>query len=107
MTKILKIAITLMLMLHFQDAYATTIWGEVFRDDDNRFSIELEYELMNGCVGKFRHLKPKISICACAMKKTNEDGWWPDYDNNDDYHDNEKKWLKSFNKNLISCFTDQ
>ena len=59
---------------------------------------------MNRCVGSSSYLGQKISICACAMKKTQENGFFPDYDNDDDYFDDKQDFLEDLKKNINSCY---
>ncbi len=69
---------------------------------ENRFSMSLEYQLMNSCVGSSRYRSSsKIKICACALEKTMENGWWSDYDN--DYLDDKKDFKRDFSKNMKEC----
>ena len=85
------------LMVASQATYA-------FGPFENRFSISLEYQLMDLCVDKpARKRMRRIRICACALEKTQENGWLPDYDNDKDFWDNRKKFLKKFRKNEEAC----
>ena len=71
---------------------------------ENRFSMQREYELIDGCVGGNNQFKEKaIKICVCTLKKTMENGWWPDYDNDKDFTDNRLEFMKGFRKNRIAC----
>ena len=77
--------------------------------DDPRFSRTLEYALMDSCVSRFRSNQEKnevIKRCACALEKTQEDGFWPDYDRNSDYWENREQFAKDFAKN-IKYFSDK
>lgn len=68
--------------------------------DDPRFSRILEFELMYECIGDTRYRVKKTKICACALAKTQENGFWPDYDNDNDYNDDKKEFFKSFQDNI-------
>lgn len=70
---------------------------------ENRFSISLEYELMNNCVGNTRYSNKKIKICECALTETMENGWKLDYDNDEDYSDDAKEFNQNFSKNIKEC----
>lgn len=71
---------------------------------ENRFSMAVEYELMNECVGRNSVMK-KIKRCACALEKTMEDGWNPDYDNDEDYFEDQEVFDKKFLQNTKLCRT--
>jgi hypothetical protein len=66
--------------------------------------MELEYKLMDRCVGSSSYPRQKISICACAMEKTQENGFLPDYDNDDDYFEDKQDFLENLKKNINSCY---
>ena len=72
---------------------------------DARIGIEYEYEIMDECVkGKENHRGKAIKVCACALEKTMENGFFPDYDNDEDYLDNKSEFLRKFEENLRYCF---
>ena len=70
---------------------------------ENRFSMPLEYELMDECVGNTSYSKKKIKVCSCALIETMENGWKSDYDNDDDYLENKAEFNKNFSKNIEKC----
>ena len=70
---------------------------------ENRFSMKLEYELMDVCVGDGKPKNRAIKICVCALEKTMEDSWWPDYDSDRDYRESQKKFMRNFSKNRRAC----
>jgi len=66
-------------------------------------SKSVEYEVLDECVGQLKRYKgSKIKLCGCAMEKTVENGWWPDYDDDDLKEDHEKFW-RELDKNLDIC----
>lgn len=68
--------------------------------DDPRFSRQLEYELIDSCIGHpSRNPIEKAMICSCALTKTQENGWFPDYDSDEEFHDDEADFIKSFKEN--------
>ncbi len=74
----------------------------------DRFSMILEYQLMDGCVEKSaaysaRLRKAAMKICACALEKTQENGWYPDYDHDQDFVDDEEEFMTDFGKNIKEC----
>lgn len=99
-----QLASTIMLLIFTHLAYA----------DDPRFSRVLEFALMNSCVGESlsRNKEEKIKRCACALEKTQENGFWPDYDKDEEYHEDRKQFMEEFNENIhhfsdmeVSCPT--
>ena len=68
--------------------------------DDPRFTRVLEFELMYECLGTSKFREKKIKICACALARTQENGVWPDYDHDGDYHEDEDKFVTSFIENI-------
>ena len=78
---------------------------------ENRFSVGLEYELMDWCfnsVPRSRVYREKtIVICVCALQTTKENGWWPDYDNDEDYYDDKSKFSENFQKNIELCLKNK
>lgn len=70
---------------------------------DNRFSRALEYQIMDKCIDTTAYLDKKLSICACALATTQEDGFGPDYDNNEDYFEDKDNFMKKFRKNIKRC----
>ncbi len=76
---------------------------------ENRFSMKLEYELIGACVAghKPRYRSGAIDICICALQKTMEDGFWPDYDNDKDYYDEIPEFTRKFRENIKSCLSDE
>ena len=71
----------------------------------SRLSMELEYELMDECVGDRKDVYKvfAINICACTLRLTIEDGWWPDYDKDEDYQEDQDGFMRSFRKNREKC----
>ncbi|MGR3913199.1 MAG: alpha/beta hydrolase [Gammaproteobacteria bacterium] len=71
----------------------------------SRFSMALEYELMDLCVEESKNLYKAraIKICACALEKTAEDGWFPDYDTDEDFREDQDGFMRNFWKNMKTC----
>ena len=72
---------------------------------ENRFDIKLEYELIDACVERsrgFRKMKA-VDICICALQKTMENGWGPDYDDSEDFREDEEGFLQAFGVNIVTC----
>ena len=70
---------------------------------ENRFSMPLEYELMDECVGNSKYRSKQIKICSCALEKTQENGFGADYDNDEDYFEDKPAFNKNFSKNIKRC----
>lgn len=56
--------------------------------------------VLSECVGSISYKKKKTQICACALADAQEDGFFPGYDNDGDYHDNNKDFWKSFKERI-------
>ena len=70
----------------------------------HRPSMELEYEIMNRCASKSERGKGKrIKVCACALEKTMENGWGPDYKSDEDILANIKEFMQEFWENVDDC----
>ncbi len=94
-----NIVFGLFLLMFFESGFSA---GLPF--SENRFSMVLEYQLMSSCLKKIQTRKTKaIRVCACALEKTMENGWLPDYDSNEDYSENRLKFLSDFEKNRKAC----
>ena len=94
-----KIALTLMLFFLVNN----TVYAA------NRFSRPLEYELMSGCVGQISYRvdkKEKVRICGKALELTQENGFFPDYDNDDDFNDDAKEFMTELSKNISKCLKE-
>ena len=75
--------------------------------DDPRFSRVLEFELMSWCVSDAKSRGDKIRLCACALEKTQENGWRPDYDSDREFgegfvHDYRKN-IRYFAEHMDEC----
>jgi hypothetical protein len=64
-----------------------------------RFSIKLEYELMQKCIQKPWTFDKLSAICACAIRKSNDNG----YSNDSSFRANESGFMKGFEKNTKWC----
>jgi hypothetical protein len=64
-----------------------------------RFSIKLEHELMQECIQNPWFFDIKVKICACAIRKSNDNGYYGD----SYFRDNESGFMKGFEKNIKWC----
>jgi hypothetical protein len=79
-------------------ALATTIIAVSF-NANARFSIKIEYELMQKCVQDPWFFDRKVEICACAMEYSGKKG----YSKNKLSEQSQKKFIKSLKKNIERC----
>lgn len=76
--------------------------GERFFED-NRYPINVEYELVDSCVNASRHpmnsqeRKNKTEICICALEKTIDEITY------EDLQKSESEFLTRFRDSIVSC----
>jgi hypothetical protein len=63
-----------------------------------RFSIELEYELMQRCIQKPWTIDESAEICACAIRKSNYE-----YSSDGSFYNNESGFMDKLEKNIDQC----
>jgi hypothetical protein len=77
-------------------ALAATIITVSF-NANSQFSVKLDYELMQKCVGYFKSSQ-KIDICACAIEESNYH-----YPDDRSYHNNDKGFDNALKENIEIC----
>ena len=73
---------------------------------DPRFSRQLEYQLIEACVGQSSYPDLKLQVCTCALQKTQLNGPPPDYDNDQDYYEDRREFTEKFERNIRNYSED-
>ncbi|MBA5248649.1 MAG: hypothetical protein FE834_03820 [Gammaproteobacteria bacterium] len=71
---------------------------------ENRFSMSIEYAIMDRCVGNTRYRDKKIELCECALAKTIKgSGWIAKYKTDKSYLNDKEEFKKRFKKSTKEC----
>ena len=95
-----QIVLFLVLFANGQAGYSSSI---PFME--SRFSVQTEYRIMDRCVERIENSLRKqkaIDVCACALRKTKEDGVWRDYDDGS-YNRDQAKFHQKLDEELKNC----
>ncbi len=64
-----------------------------------RFSVELEYAIMKYCIDKPENYSRSASICACAIVRSNNNG----YPRDNYFYQDESEFVHELEKNAEVC----